>query len=92
MSTVHESQSPAPERLTWAEICARHPNEWVVLVDVDDESEPDPRSGVVLDHGKGKWEALERSLPLKSGYKVAGHDYTGVVRPPRPISPKFLPR
>jgi hypothetical protein len=40
------------ERLTWLEICARYPAEWVSLVDADwvDEDSMDFRTAVVVVH------------------------------------------
>lgn len=56
------------DKLTWPEIKARHPDEWVVLVDVDEiEEELEIRSGVVLGHGKNKKELLARAKEAASG-------------------------
>jgi len=45
------------ERLTWEEIKQRYKNEWVELVDFEwDETELDPKSGVVHVHSKDRKE------------------------------------
>lgn len=45
------------QKLTWTEINERYPNEWVELVDYEwDETEPDPKSGVVRVHSKNRKE------------------------------------
>ena len=45
------------EKLTWSEIKERYRNEFVQLVDYEwDETEPDPRSGVVTIHSKNRRE------------------------------------
>jgi hypothetical protein len=54
--------SAAPERMTWDQICVRYEGEWVLLVDVDwiDDIDFEPRTAVVLAHGKSRRETLSR--------------------------------
>ncbi len=52
------------QRLTWAEIRQRYPDEWVALAELDsDLQELEIRSGIVLGHGKSRREltALSKS-------------------------------
>ena len=45
------------EKLTWEQIEERYKGEWVELVDYEwDETEPDPRSGVVRTHSSNRKE------------------------------------
>ena len=76
------------EPLTWAEICARYPDESVWLVEVD-RIHPDSlefRTARVIGHGKTRRDSLEQARPWRPHYKVIGHYYTGRIRiqPSRP--------
>jgi hypothetical protein len=51
------------ERMTWEQICAAYEGEWVLMVDVDwPEEDIDPRSGVVVAHGKRRLYGLAKEL------------------------------
>jgi hypothetical protein len=59
MSTT---QNLAPARvlvMSWAEICLRHPNEWVCLLDIDLESDGSIRSAQVVSHDPSIGRALD---------------------------------
>lgn len=76
------------EPLTWAEICARYPDEWVCLVEVD-YIHPDLfdfRTARVIGHGKTRGEPVDQALAWRDDYSLIGHYFTGriAVRPPRP--------
>jgi hypothetical protein len=76
------------ESLTWAEICARYPDEWVCLVEMD-RIHPygfEFRTARVIGHGKTRGAPVEQARPWRARYKVIGHYFTGrtAVRPPRP--------
>jgi hypothetical protein len=76
------------EPLTWAEICARYPDEWVCLVEMD-RIHPygfEFRTARVIGHGKTRGAPFEQALPWRGHYEVVGHYFTGriTVRPPRP--------
>ena len=76
------------EPLTWAEICARYPDEWVCLVEMD-RIHPRGfafRTARVIGHGKTRGEPFAQARPWQARYKVIGHYFTGriAVRPPRP--------
>ena len=59
----------APDRMRWEQICTRYEGEWVVMVDVDwiDDIDFEPRSAVVVAHGKTRRETLYevKHLPEK---------------------------
>jgi hypothetical protein len=65
-----------PEKLTWDEIKAKYPEEWVILTDhrIDGIEVVD---GVVLDHGKVKREVDSRLADVPNGCAVL---YTGEIR------------
>jgi hypothetical protein len=77
------------ETLTWAEICARYPDEWVCLVEMDyiDPNGPEFRTARVIGHGKARHAPVEPALRWRDHYDLIGHYYTGriTVRQPRPV-------
>lgn len=72
------------EALSWSDICERHPDEWVVLVEIDwvNDTDFDFRSARVAGHGKTRREPLEQARPLQAQYPSMGHFFTGRVRIP----------
>jgi len=70
--------------LTWTEICARYPDEWVALVEIDwvNENDLDFRSARVAGHGKTRKEPLDQARPLRTRYDEIGHFFTGPIRAP----------
>src|SRR5882757_6690136 len=70
--------------LTWTEICARYPDEWVALVEIDwvNENDLDFRSARVAGCGKTRKEPLVQAHPLRARYEEIGHFYTGPIRAP----------
>ena len=79
---------PTPsELLTWAEICARYPDQWVVLVDIEwvDEDDRDVRAARVAGHGKTRREPLIQARIAWSRPREIAHLYTGLVRAPAAI-------
>jgi hypothetical protein len=67
------------EPLTWAEICARHPDEWVCLAEIDTTREDDLQilTARVIGHGKTQRESLDQATTSFPGYDEIGHFYTG---------------
>ena len=67
------------EPLTWAEICARYPDEWVCLVEMDcvHPGGFEFRSARVVGHGKTRRAPFEQAMPWRSQYPLIGHYYTG---------------
>lgn len=70
--------------LTWPEICASYPDEWVALVEIDwvNENDLDFRSARVAGHGKTRKEPLDQARPLRVEYDEIGHFFTGPIRAP----------
>lgn len=70
--------------LTWAEICARYPDQWVALVEIDwvNENDLDFRSARVIGHGKARRQPLDQARPLRARYDEIGHFFTGPIRAP----------
>lgn len=76
------------EPLTWAEICARYPDAWVCLVEID-RVHPHGfqfRTARVIGHGKTRGEPVEQARAWLDHYNLIGHYYTGriVEHWPRP--------
>jgi hypothetical protein len=83
--TVASSSGPAvSDPLTWEEICALYPDEWVVLVEVDwvNDTDLDFRSARVAGHGKTRKEPLVQARPLQPRYPSMAHLFTGPIRAP----------
>lgn len=61
--------------LTWSEICAHYPEQWVALVEIDwvNENDLDFRSARVAGHGKTRKEPLDQARPLRTRYEEIGH-------------------
>lgn len=75
--------------LTWGEICTRHPDEWVCLVEID-RIHPNGfefRTARVVGHGKTRRAPIEQARVWRAQYKLMGHYYTGHVteKPLRPM-------
>jgi len=71
--------------LTWAEICARYPDEWVALIEIDWVSDDalSFRSARVAGHGKTRKEPLDQARPLRAQYNEIAHFFTGPIGVPR---------
>jgi hypothetical protein len=54
----------ARERLTWAEICERHWDEWVLLADVEQDNDRSISFARVLDHDESMIDIMDRNEPL----------------------------
>jgi hypothetical protein len=72
------------EPLTWQEICARYPDEWVALVEIDwvNENDLDFHSARIAGHGKTRREPMAQARPLWARYEEIGHFFTGPIRAP----------
>jgi hypothetical protein len=73
------------EPLTWQEICALHPEEWVALVEIDwlGDSDLEFRTARVVGHGKTRSEPLAQARPVRARYDEVGHFFTGAIHVPR---------
>lgn len=67
------------EPLTWDEICARHPDEWVCLAEIDftHPNDLEFRTARVIGHGKTQNESLDQATTSFPQYDEIGHFYTG---------------
>jgi hypothetical protein len=72
------------EPLTWSEICARFPDEWVALVEVDwvNDRDFEFRSARVIGHGKQRRDPLDQARVFRDTYPSLGHFFTGRVSAP----------
>ena len=80
----------ASKRLTWAEICARYPDEWVSVVDVvwvSDIKRPF-RTAIVLGHHKQRKAASPKIKAAFEQHEEVGCFWTGKIRGP---IPRFIP-
>lgn len=76
-----ERSPPISPPLTWAEICALYPDEWVCLVDVE-YTQPNGchvRTGRVVGHGKTSKEPFLQARPWRAHYELITHLYTGKI-------------
>ena len=90
-STAHAlalALAPAPEsaaeRLTWAEVCRRHPDQWVVLADTEwvDASTFEFTATRVVGYGRRRSDAIARARAALDRYRRSGCFYTGKTRAP----------
>jgi hypothetical protein len=68
--------------LSWSEICARYPDEWVALVEIDwvNENDVDFRSARVVGHAQTRQESLDQTRPHRARYGEIGHFFTGSIQ------------
>lgn len=86
MNAAQQITLEVSEPLTWAEICERHPSEWVCLVEID-RAEPNSfsfRTARIVGHGKTRREPLQQAQPWREHYPSIGHYFTGSLVPPIP--------
>ena len=88
MTDVELAAANLSEPLTWAQICERYPDQWVVLVEVDwvekdeDNLTFEFHSARVATHGPTRREPLMQARPLRARYPEMAHRFTGPVRTP----------
>ncbi len=75
-------REPCPvisEVMTWDEICACYPGEWVCLAELEfsDPHHAELRAARVIGHGKTQDESLDQGITLFPEYDEIGHFYTG---------------
>jgi hypothetical protein len=77
-------ESSISEPLTWPEICARYPDEWVALAEMDGMGDDalEFSSARVAGHGKTRKEPLDQAHPLRARYDEIGQFFTGPIRAP----------
>lgn len=88
MSAAEALTAEISEPLTWAEICARHPDEWVCIVEIDyiHPNGLEFRTARIIGHGKTRGAPVKQAMAWRDRYELIGHFYTGriAVKPPRP--------
>jgi hypothetical protein len=77
------------ERLTWAEICEAHSDEWVLLADVEDDENRAIRFARVLDHDESMIDIMDRNEPLPGTtlIQTAGRQLWWLTRPRLVVEP-----
>jgi len=73
------SEAPhVSEPMTWSEICARFPGQWIALVALDwaDDGDRPFRTALVAGHGSRR-EALHQARPLRKLFDAMGPFFTG---------------
>jgi len=53
--------------MIWLEICERYPNEWMLLVETEDEDDGRLKSGRVFDHSHSVLALLDRTGIVAGG-------------------------
>ncbi|MBK9034066.1 MAG: hypothetical protein IPL61_22820 [Myxococcales bacterium] len=84
MNVAHADEPGLTAPMTWDEIRARYPDEWVCLVEIGwlDDSNVAFATARVAGHGKTSRAPLDQARPLWGRYREIGHYFTGkVVRP-----------
>lgn len=86
MSAAEEIAPTIQDPLTWAEICKRFPDAWVVLVDVECVNDTDFEFGRarVLGHYKSRKEASPFIKAAFEHHDEIGSFWTGEIRGPSP--------
>jgi hypothetical protein len=88
MSAAEVLAPEISEPLTWAEICARYPDEWVCLVEMDfvHPGGVELRGARVIGHGKTRRAPVDQAMRWRERYELIGHFFTGRIaaRPARP--------
>ena len=65
------------DKMNWVEICERYPNEWTLLVEIEDEDDGRLKSGRVFDHDRSVLALLDRAGIVAGGTLIhtAGRPY-----------------
>lgn len=73
------------EKLSWEEIKKRYPNEWVELVDFEEDEDGYLINGVVICHNANKKRFTDESIKIQENKKhsIRAALYTGELLPLR---------
>jgi hypothetical protein len=89
MSAAEALVAEISEPLSWAEICARHPDEWVCIVEMDyiHPNGLEFRTARIIGHGKTRRAPIDQGMVWRTHYDLIGHFYTGSIadKPLRPV-------
>lgn len=71
------------EKISWAEICKRYPDEWVMLADIEKDRSQAIVSARVLDHDESMIDIMDRNEPLPGStlIQTAGRPLWWLTRP-----------
>lgn len=64
----------------WAEICHRHPDEWVCLVEIEYQTDGQIRSATVVGHHRSLRSAMQQ-VESWSSHRVVAYAHTGGRKP-----------
>lgn len=80
------------ERLTWAEICQRYPDQQVYVIEAErtNPTHPDFLSAIVLGAGPTRAEAFEQAKPRWLAGQVLERRFTGRSKQPLLRPPVYL--
>ncbi len=83
MSEAHAIEpEPLTELMTWQVICARYPDQWVALVEMDWDDETDWFTVArVAGHGTTRRAPFDQMRAAGLNYETVGHFFTGRIRP-----------
>ncbi|MBX3155900.1 MAG: hypothetical protein KF773_07870 [Deltaproteobacteria bacterium] len=82
MNEAHREPEPLTELLTWTEIRARYPDQWVALVEMDWDDELDWfRVARVAGHGTTRRAPFDQMRAAGLQYAEVGHFFTGRIVP-----------
>ena len=82
MSEAHAIEPElVTEPMSWVQICARYPDQWVALVELDWDDETDEfTTARVAGHGATRREPFAQMRRAGLRYDEVGHFFTGRVR------------
>jgi len=83
MSVAEKIGRASLGRLSWAEICTMHPNEWVDLRDVEDAIDGSIGSARVVAHDQSMRQLLEQLGSQPNADAVVVHTWGRPLRSPR---------
>ena len=87
MAEALATEAPATELalsepLTWEQICERYPDQWVVLVEIDQPDEDHNtgfRTARVAGVGRTRRESFDQARPFERGYPGFANPFTGPI-------------
>jgi hypothetical protein len=85
MSNLAADKLSTEEPKTWAELCRRYPDQWVVVVGTEwgDDGHFDFSAARVVSHAPSRADAIAQSRPIVAECRSSGCFFTGRVRAPR---------
>ena len=92
MGTTNAAAAAPHERLSWTEICARYPDEWVMVTEIEPDEEDEDHVGIdfdsalVLGHHPLRKEAYRITKHLAATHPSGGCFFTGKIGP---LPPRF---